>query len=301
MDIRRLRHIITIAHFGNMTRAAEACFIYQSSLSQNLAKLENELGTPLFYRNHGKLTLTPAGKLYVEAANKVIKIHDELNSRIKNNQYKKLISVGVTTHFALKMLGDILPILKKECPDVTVEIVEGNITSTAALLHEDKIDCAIMALNKTNAFASEQVTILKDEEIFFLIPKSHPFAASHPSGSITLQQLKDNFSGKSFILSGKGSTLRELTNLIFAKEQIPVNPVCEVNNVALIREIVSKGLGVSILSETNVVENPNIVYYPFEPKLYRKDCFIERRDWVKSLPETEFKKLVLNYFPKEKK
>ncbi len=296
MDIRKLRYIVTIAHFGNMTRAAKAAFISQSSLSQYVAKLEAELGTPIFYRNHGRMTLTPAGKLYVETADKVIRLRDELYQQIKNHQYKTHISVGITTHFALQMLDDILPTLKKHCPDIVIEVVEGNISSTSALLNENKLDCAIMALNNPDILASEQVHVLKEEEVFFMVPGNHEFAQKNKSDSITLHQLKACFSNSNFILSRNGSTLRELSDLIFAKQHIPINPVCEANNVSLIRNVVSKGLGVSILSETNVIEDANIVYYHFDPRLYRKDCFVERSNWVKSDPELEFEKLVLNYF-----
>lgn len=61
MDTRHLKYFITIAQKGNMTKAADELYVSQSSLSQYLAKLEQELGVPLFERTHSCLVLTPAG------------------------------------------------------------------------------------------------------------------------------------------------------------------------------------------------------------------------------------------------
>ena len=78
MDTRHLTYILAIAQKKNMTKAAEELFVSQSSLSQYLTKLEQEIGTPLFFRTRGELTLTPAGALYVEAAKQVIRIKKQL-------------------------------------------------------------------------------------------------------------------------------------------------------------------------------------------------------------------------------
>ena len=78
MDTKYLTYILAIARKKNMTKAAEELYVSQSSLSQYLSKLESELGTPLFFRSKGSLSLTPAGKLYVAAAEEVIRIKDHL-------------------------------------------------------------------------------------------------------------------------------------------------------------------------------------------------------------------------------
>ena len=78
MDTRYLTYILTIAEERNMTRAAKKLYVSQSSLSQYLTRLEQELGTPLFLRTRGELVLTPAGELYAQAAKKVLGIKKQL-------------------------------------------------------------------------------------------------------------------------------------------------------------------------------------------------------------------------------
>ena len=78
MDVKYLNYILAIAKHKNMTIAAEELFVSQSSLSQYLSRLEQELGTPLFYRTKTELVPTPAGELYIDSAKKVVAIQKEL-------------------------------------------------------------------------------------------------------------------------------------------------------------------------------------------------------------------------------
>ena len=109
LDVKYLNYIIAIAKKRNMTKAAEELYVSQSSLSQYLTKLEQEVGTPLFYRAKGELTLTPAGELYVKAAEQVIHIQKDLYKEISGLDQKGHITVGVTSQFALSMLSAIIP------------------------------------------------------------------------------------------------------------------------------------------------------------------------------------------------
>ena len=126
MEFRELTNILTIAEEGSLSKAAEKLFVSQSSLSQFLTKLEQEIGSPLFFRAKGELTLTPAGKLYVEAAKKVIQIQKELYQNIASLDKRGHISVGVTSNFGLRMLSEIIPQFKALYPEVTIEISETN-------------------------------------------------------------------------------------------------------------------------------------------------------------------------------
>ena len=72
LDIHYLNYIIAIAEEKNMTRAAQRLYVSQSSLSHYLAKLEQELGTALFFRGKNELIPTPAGEMYLDAARRVV-------------------------------------------------------------------------------------------------------------------------------------------------------------------------------------------------------------------------------------
>ena len=77
MDIKQMTYILTIAEEGGITKAAGKLFITQSALDQQLLKLENELGTQLFYRARNNFSLTAAGKVYEECAKKMVSLKHE--------------------------------------------------------------------------------------------------------------------------------------------------------------------------------------------------------------------------------
>src|SRR3978361_1594917 len=68
MDLQQLRYVVAVAELGNFTRAAERCFVVQSALSHQVAKLEQELGARLFHRTSRSVALTPAGTALLPAA-----------------------------------------------------------------------------------------------------------------------------------------------------------------------------------------------------------------------------------------
>lgn len=127
MDVKYLTYIITIAQEQNMTKAAEKLFVSQSSLSYYLSKLEQDLGTPLFFRTKNKLLPTPAGQLYLDAAYEVIEIKERLYQNISNLENKAHIVIATTSLWGTKMFSDIVPKLKEAFPDVTFELSQAEI------------------------------------------------------------------------------------------------------------------------------------------------------------------------------
>ena len=297
MDTKYLTYILTIAKRQNMTKAAEDLFVSQSSLSQYLSKLENELGTALFYRSKGCLTLTPAGELYIAAAEEVVHIKDNLYRSIQNIDNRGHITIGVTSQFGLKMLTELIPPFKALYPDVTIEISETNVPALTRLILEENIDCGIMALNTILPFEQQQVDILREEEVFLAIPKNHPYCRIHPDQPITIQDLAEYFSEDNMLLSKKGSTLRNLTDQLFERAQIMLSTVCETNSIIATRSMVSMGIGITLIGESCAKKEENISYYSLTPRLTRLNAFVRRKNWRMNNPEKHLRQCILNYFP----
>lgn len=299
LDTKYLTYILTIAKKQNMTKAAEELFVSQSSLSQYLSKLENELGTALFYRSKGCLTLTPAGELYVRAAEEVVHIKDNLYRSIQNIDNRGHITIGVTSQFGLKMLTELIPPFKALFPDVTIEISETNVPALTKLILEENIDCGIMSLNTITPFQQTQVDILREEEVFLAIPKTHPYYQKNPDRPMTIQDLAENFSEDNILLSKKGSTLRVLADQLFERAQIMLSTVCETNSIIATRSMVSMGIGVTLIGESCAIDEKNIAYYPLIPRLTRLNAFVRRKNWMMNNPETHLRNCILHYFPQD--
>lgn len=296
MDTKYLTYILAIAKRQNMTKAAEDLFVSQSSLSQYLSKLESELGTPLFYRTKGSLSLTPAGQLYVTAAEKVIHIKDNLYRSIQNIDNRGHITIGVTSQFGLKMLTELIPPFKASFPDVTIEISETNVPTLTKMLQEENIDCGIMALNAIEPFSPSQVDVLRQEEVYLAIPKTHPYHQKNTEKPITIQEFAENFSEDNILLSKKGSTLRVLTDQIIESAQIMLSTICETNSIIATRSMVAMGIGVTLIGESCISDQEHVAYYSMNPPLYRMNAFVRRKNWVMNRPECRLRDDILHYF-----
>ena len=296
MDTRYLTYILTIAKKENMTKAAEELFVSQSTLSQYLSKLESELGTPLFYRSKGRLTLTPAGSLYIEAAEKVMSIKNVLYQNIQNIENRGHITVGVTSQFGLTMLTDIIPAFKVQYPDIIIEISETNLPGLTRLISEESIDCGIMAINEIDPFSPDQVTILREEEVLFSIPVNHPYRKINQDRPIPIGEFAKSFGEENILLSKKGSTLRRLTDMVLENAGWIPSTVCETNSISTTRSMVAMGIGVTFISDSCAADREHVAYYHVEPKLTRLNALVTRKNWIQSQASQCFSNAIRNYF-----
>ncbi|MCD8221759.1 MAG: LysR family transcriptional regulator [Clostridiales bacterium] len=295
MDVKYLKYILAIARRRNMTKAAEELYVSQSSLSQYLSRLEQELGTPLFIRNKGELSLTPAGELYVDAAEKVIKIQKDLYHKIDFLSQRGLIRVGVTSNFALRMLSEIIPRFRELYPGVVIEITETGLPGLKKLLVKEEIDVGICAEASTVPFG-DWAEVLREEEVFFAISRVHPYAQTHPHGTLTMEELVHVFADDNFVFSKKGSSLRMLCNMYFEACDFTPSAFCETNSISATRNMVAQNAGVAFIAESCSIDREHIVYYPLSPSLRRLNLVVHRKNWLQNEPEKSFMDFVLNYF-----
>ena len=296
MDVKYLNYILAIANRHNMTKAAEDLFVSQSSLSQYLSRLEQELGTPLFIRSKGELSLTSAGMLYVEAAQKVVKLQKELYQNIAALSQKGRIRVGVTSNWGLRMLAEIIPLFREQYPGIIIEITETSLPAFKKALTEGTLDVGLASDVSTVPYGS-LVQMLREEEVFLAISMFHPYALTPPSGTpITAEEVKANFAGDNLLLSKKGASLRMIGDQFFDACGFEPVAVCETNNISATRSMVAQNAGVAFISESCSVNRNDIAYYPLSPAMKRLNLVVRQKDWVLNEPEQAFMDQILNYF-----
>lgn len=297
MDIKYLNYIITIANKKNMTKAAEELYVSQSSLSQYLSKLEQELGTPLFFRAKGELILTPAGELYVDAANQVIAIQKQLYRNISSIHMRGHINIGTTSMFGLKILSEILPEFNKIYPDYLIEVSEVSLPACKKLLIEENIDLAIMAVSSLTPF-EDYSTILRDEEILLALPKEHEYVNQNPGQSIPAEEVVQKLSKEPFIRSKRGSSIRAVVDNLFDEYHFDPALLLESNSITTTRDMIARGVGMAFLAESCALNEDKIHYYSIEPKLLRKNILTTRRNWVMNDAEKLLHQMIAEYFEK---
>lgn len=296
MDTRYLTYFLTIARKKNMTKAAEELFVSQSSLSQYLTKLEQEIGTPLFFRARGELILTPAGMLYSEAAKKVIQIKEQLYKDMASLDNKGHITIGCTSQFALLALTEIVPKFKAYYPDWKVEITEQSLPDLTRMLLEENIDLGLMAANTLRPFDAEYTDLLRKEEVLFALPMDHPYTKENPDRPIRQDEFAKRFKDENFLMSRKGSTLRVLADQLFEKYGFEPSAMCETNSIVATQIMVSNGSGVTFLGESCTKEGGPVACYSLEPRLYRLNLLVRRKHWILNEAEQLFCRLIREWF-----
>lgn len=298
MDVKYLTYFLTLAHEKNMTKASEKLFVSQSSLSHYLAKLENEVGTPLFLRGKNELVLTPAGQLYAETAQEVIRMRDRLYKNIASLEDRGHIRLATSSQWGMTMISDAILWFKEAFPKVTFEFRHLDVDLLFRLLDDHKLDFALAALSSDKGLR-QTTKILRKEELFFAVPASHPYCSENAGDQIRRQELADRFYQTPLLLSRKPTANRILADELFSACGRTPTVVNEVNGIPLTKTMISNGIGSSFIPLSCKDEDQAIHYYSVEPPVYRYNALMQRDNLILNQPEQFFCSYVTSYFQEQ--
>lgn len=174
MNLTELNYIITIAEEHSISKAAEKLFMAQSSLSQSLQGMENELGGKLFIRTSTGVRPTPAGEQIIEYAKKSLIDYRQLKDRIQDIETLKSgkVEFGISTFRGGYLMPTILSVFKKRYPNIQVEIKEANSMALEQMLIDGQVDLALVALPLTKL--KTDVEHLMKDEVCIVVSSDHP-------------------------------------------------------------------------------------------------------------------------------
>lgn len=270
MNIRDLEYLIALAEYKHFRRAAESCNVSQPTLSGQIRKLEDELGTILLERTSRKVLFTQAGLTLVEQA-KVVLREVKVLKEMASNQGKEMsgpLHVGVIPTLAPYISPIIIPALKRDFADLELYIYELQTNQLLDQLESGQLDCGIISFVKESESFIE-VPIF-NEEIKLVIPAQHPWATFE---KINIDLLKNQ---ELLFLDG-GHCLRTHTLdyclSIGAKE----NPHFKAANLETLRNMVAANVGIALIPELAAKPSDNVKYLSFEdPKPFRSVGMVYR-------------------------
>ncbi len=249
MDTRQIEYILQIAEENNITHAAAKLFITQSALNQQLIKLENELGTPLFHRSRTNWHLTEAGMIYVENAKKILELKRETYQRIHDLSDGRhgSLSLGFTAGRGINMFTKAYAVFHQRFPNIAVHPTEDIVQNLQKRLAQGELDVAFLTLMDKDRTEDVYENIF-EEELFLIIPRCHPLGSPViPPGqkyaTIDIRELRHD----PFVLMDKSSTMRSLIDRIFAEAQIVPQILFETGNNLTIISMIRANLCCGIL------------------------------------------------------
>ena len=299
MDVKTMSYVTAIAEEGNLSRAGKRLGVSQPTLSVFLSRLERELGTDLFYREKKKLTLTPAGRIYVDAARKILRVRDQTYQAIYQltHEQREIITVGATPLRGSIMVAQIFARFSRRFPDVKVGIRESYMSDLRSLVREGKVSFALGSCYDSEDPEFDYI-IVSREEVVVGVPAFHRLAARGLSAegypekleSISVSELADT----PLVLLSAGTTVRVISDNIFAKEGVYPTVVFETNNNLVLSNMIRQGAGAGLMPRSAMVKDAeDIVYFSIAPRYYLKLAMILRKNQVLSEAERYLAYLVI--------
>ena len=277
MTLSELKFIVAVSKEKNFRRAADKCFVSQPALSLAVKKLEGELKVSLFERSRTEVKVTPIGQKII---NQAIIILDEASKLkdISSNGQEQLntpLKVGLIYSVAPYLLPLIIPVLRKNTPEMPLD-VEENITKNLEIaLKNGSIEAAVIAL--PFEIPGTECIPLYDEEFNVVVPTNHEWAKKKEIIA------KDLSTEKVLLLNNEHCFSEQVVEA--CPELSKKSEVLQGNSLETIRNMVASNLGISVLPKTATAinyNNPLVKVIPFKkPVPFRRIAIAYRRSTVR--------------------
>lgn len=281
MEWSQLVYFCALARIRHFTRTAEEISVSQSALSRSIAKLEQELGTPLFTRNRKETDLTPEGERFLAHAERALREIEQGKQEILAH---KEPDHGVITLSFIHSLGShILPTLlsefHKKYPHIGFNLDQNNSAVLARRLVEGKSDlclCSTMINMENIAWL-----YLYTEELFAVVPSDHPLAGRK---TVRLKELEQ----EPLITLKPNYSLRILTDQFCAISGIRPVIIFEGDDINTAASLTAAHLGVSLLPKITGYDTSGLVWIPISFPLCQREIGIAWSS-TRPLPEAAVK------------
>ncbi|MDM5154995.1 LysR family transcriptional regulator [Bacillus sp. DX1.1] len=276
MDIRKMRYFIMVAEELNFSRAAERLRMAQPPLSQEIRKLEEELGVQLFHRTKRMVELTDAGKIFLEGARQTL---FQVDRTIKETQ---LADEGKIGHLIIgfvdstEIVIDILKKFRERFPKIHLVLREMTTEQQLKALYEKQIHIGFIRSKQNNGILFSEVC--SDESLRLVLHQDHPLA-SLPK--ISLELLID----EPFILFPRhfGPNFYDLIISYFWDHGVSLNIVQEAIQMQTIVNLVAAGMGVSVVpSSVENYKRPGVIYKEIQETTPKVNLYVGWRQDEKS-------------------
>ena len=238
----------TLAATGSITRAAAQLYVTPSALSKYIATLEKEAGSPLFSRAGNHFVLTHAGKRYLDWAEKIESLEEQMKSEMLDisEQRRGKIRFGVQTSLGDFMLHSILPDYVRDYPGIDLAMTEDNSVSLFNRLRHYEIDAAI-STHKPEDSRYHCESLIAMEQVFF-VPSSSPLVEKAVKREdclfpwVSLEDCKE----ERLILMHRGQAPRANMEEFFGPVLGEMRVALEVRQLRSMFEAVNNGLGILV-------------------------------------------------------
>jgi LysR family transcriptional regulator, hydrogen peroxide-inducible genes activator len=257
MEVHQLRYFCAIVDTGTFSRAAQQTHVSQPSLSQQIRKLEDELGARLFDRLGRAVRLTEVGRGFLPRARSILRELEAARSEVveRKSSISGRVNVGVIPTIAPYFLPRILATFSQKFTQARVTIVEEITPVLLERLRTGDIDVAIVALPLHVRGHEFETFRLTSEKLYAVMPKRHALAHRR---AVFLKDMQS----EAFLLLRDGHCFRETAVSACKRARVSPRVVFESGQFSSILSMVSAGLGVSIVPAMAVEKRRGCRFVP---------------------------------------
>jgi len=279
MDLVQLEHFLAVADEHKFTRAAERVFRTQSALSQSIKKLETELGTSLFMRDNGDVSLTEAGRLFEDYAQRMLRLRDGATRSIAQLQNLEIGTLTIAAHesAALYLLPNAILRFLQLFPDVKVCAKRARLEEIPHMVLDREVQIGF--LKDAPAFQELGSADVHSDRMSLIASPKHRLAEH------TGVALKD-LDRVPFVVHHLCSSTEEVVLRLFRQNGIHCHVVAELWSFENVKSFVLENVGVAIVPRITVMEElrtgslveiglPELSFHRGTVMTFRHDCISE--------------------------
>ncbi len=275
-SIHQLEYFVAVAEEQQFTRAAERLHVAQPSISSQIRRLEQVLGTPLFHRGRGPVALTDAGRRLLPLARRVLSDLTEVKHGITDVEGLRRghVAIGATPSLSATLLPTVLARFHRRHPGVSLAVTERASEHLVEGLESGILDLALAVMSSRLAML-EQV-VLAVEELVVVTAADHVLAGRR---RITIADLRD----VPMIMFTEGYDVRSTTLAAFDRAGIAPSVALEGVEMSSVLSMVAAGLGAAIVPSIVATADVGLNVLRLEsPRLEREIELLRRRDLAPS-------------------
>lgn len=287
MADRRLQVFYTVAKQLSFTKAAEQLFMTQPAVTFQVKQLEEHFNTRLFERSHGRIALTPAGRIVMGYAERILALSEELDTRVSDltGAVSGPLLLGASTTIAEYMLPQILGEFKARHPEVQAHMTVGNSETIVNRVADHTIDVGL--IESPSYLPSLQNEACCDDELVVICAPGHALA-KHPT-------LKAQESASvPWVRREAGSGTREFTDNYFRECGVAADDldvIMELGSPEAMKAVVETGIAIAVVSRATIAKElklGSLVAIPLAPRLIRTLSLVHPKEKFRSRLLTTF-------------
>lgn len=257
MELRQLRYFLKASDTLNFTDAARQLYITQSTLSQQIKQLEDELNVLLFDRIGKKVYLTEAGKEFLPFAKQTVEDAELGVQRIRDLQgiRRGTLRIGITYSLSFGFSSILLKFMK-EYPNIKLEVIYDTALELLQKLKNRDLDF-VLSFNMSVPEEQIEFTDLFEVPLCAIVHLRHPLAFHK---NVSLEEIKHY----SLVLPSKGLNARSSLDDLLRKHNLSIDPHLEMNDANILLQLVESSLYITILSKTTIFGRPELRAIPIK-------------------------------------